>query len=230
MKGPKSGAVWPAHIPRWLHPALQWWWPGTRWATDASKVVHLTFDDGPEPAITTWVLDQLDAHDMTATFFVVGAQAERHPLILQDAHARGHTIGGHTMNHEHGWHTDAETYVASARASLRVGQRSFGQRSSGLFRPPHGKMTRAQCLALRPHAQIVMWTVLSGDYAAHGSSGAAKVLQRLKRHTRPGSIVVFHDSAKCAETLRLVLPAYLTWLKETGWSSTRLEGHVHAEN
>ena len=221
MKGPKSGAVWPAHIPRWLHPALQWWWPGTRWATDSSKAVHVTFDDGPEPSITPWVLDQLDAHDMTATFFVVGAQAKRHPALLKEVISRGHTVGGHTMNHEHGWHTHVEAYVASARASLG---------ESGLFRPPHGKVTREQCLALRPHSQIVMWTVLSGDYAAHGSSGAAKVLQRLKRHTRPGSMVVFHDSAKCAEILRMVLPEYLSWLKEAGWTSTRLEGHVHAEN
>ena len=221
MKGPKSGAVWPAHIPRWLHPVLQWWWPGTRWATKASEAVHVTFDDGPEPSITPWVLDQLDAHDMTATFFAVGAQAEKHPAILEEVISRGHTLGGHTMNHEHGWRTNVEAFVASASASLG---------ESGLFRPPHGKMTRAQCLALRPHAQIVMWTVLSGDYAAHGPSGAEKVLRRLKRHTHPGSIVVFHDSAKCAEALRMVLPEYLTWLKDAGWTSTCLEGHVHAEN
>ena len=225
MKGPKSGAVWPAHVPRWLHPALQWWWSGTRWATDHSGAVHLTFDDGPDPDITPWVLDLLEEHGMTATFFAVGAQAKRHPDLLQKARAQGHAVGGHTMNHEHGWHTDTQTYVHSAKASLQADRDGHS-----LFRPPYGKLTRAQCLALRPHAQIVMWNVLSGDYAARGASGAATVLQRLKRHTRPGSIVVFHDSAKCADILKRVLPEYLTWLQGSGWTSHRLDGHVHAEN
>ena len=75
-----------------------------------------------------------------------------------------------------------------------------------------------------------MWNVLSGDYAARGASGAVTVLQRLKRHTRPGSIVVFHDSAKCADILKKALPEYLTWLQDSGWTSQRLDGHVHAEN
>ncbi len=161
MKSPKSGAVWPAHVPRWLHPVLQWWWPGTQWATDHSGAVHLTFDDGPDPDITPWVLDLLEEHGMTATFFVVGAQAKRHPDLLKKLRAQGHAVGGHTMNHEHGWHTDTQTYVHSARASLHADREGHS-----LFRPPYGKLTRAQCLALRPHAQIVMWNVLSGDYAA----------------------------------------------------------------
>ena len=162
---------------------------------------------------------------MKATFFVVGAQAKRHPDLLQKLRAQGHAVGGHTMNHEHGWHTNTQAYVHSARASLQV-----DQEGRSLFRPPYGKLTRAQCLALRPHAQIVMWNVLSGDYAARGASGAATVLQRLKRHTRAGSIVVFHDSAKSADILKRVLHEYLTWLHDSGWTSHRLDGHVHAEN
>ena len=162
---------------------------------------------------------------MTATFFVLGAQAKRHPNLVQKLRAQGHAVGGHTMNHEHGWHTDIQAYVQSARASMQV-----DQERQNLFRPPYGKLTRAQCLALRPHAQIVLWNVLSGDYAAQGVSGAATMLRRLKRHTRPGSIVVFHDKAKCAEILKSVLPEYLTWVRDSGWTSHRLDGHVHAEN
>ena len=99
MKGPKSWAVWPAHVPRWLHPALQWWWPGTRWATDHAGAVHLTFDDGPDPDITPWVLDLLEEHGMTATFFVVGAQAKRHPDLLKKVRAQGHAVGRHAHPH-----------------------------------------------------------------------------------------------------------------------------------
>ena len=97
-----------------------------------------------------------------------------------------------------------------------------------MFRPPYGKFTRAQAKALAHHATSVMWDVLSGDYAAKGQAGAEAVLARLKRHTRAGSIVVFHDSPKCAEVLHAVLPAYLDWLEAQGWTSqalkTRLAG------
>lgn len=225
MKGPKSRAVWPAHIPRWFHPLLQWWWPGTQWATEASQAVHLTFDDGPHPEITPWVLDQLQAHQMTATFFVLGAAARSHSDIIKRTVAQGHAVGGHTMNHEHGWHTDTAAYVQSAKTSMEV-----GHDGRSLFRPPFGKITRTQCLALLPYAQIVMWDVLSGDYVVNGNRGEEIVLRRLKRHTRPGSIVVFHDNEKCGATIKKVLPEYLLWLQQKGWTSTHLEAKVSAQD
>ena len=229
MKGLKSGAVWPARIPRWLHPLLKAWWPSTLWSTSNPNAVHLTFDDGPDPGLTPWVLDQLRARGMTATFFVVGEQAQRHPHVLEQVREQGHTLGGHTMRHEHGWRTGKQEYVTSARQSMAMAETSgVGQEGAGeavaWFRPPYGKFTRAQATALAPQATSVMWDVLSGDYAAKGQAGAEAVLERLKRHTRAGSIVVFHDSPKCAEVLHAVLPAYLDWLEAQGWTSVALEG------
>lgn len=196
---------------------LRAWWPGTLWATSSPQAVHLTFDDGPDPVLTAWVLDHLKARGMTATFFVVGEQARRHPQVLDEIRQRGHALGGHTMKHERGWSIATAAYVDSARQSLQAA--GAGTR---LFRPPYGKLTRAQAQGLAPHARIVMWDVLSGDYAAKGLPGAEEVMNRLRRHTRPGSIVVFHDSPKCGETLRCVLPLYLDWLQQRGWTSEGL--------
>lgn len=218
MKGLKSGAVWPACIPRWAHPLLKAWWPGTLWSTSHPNAVHLTFDDGPDPMLTPWVLEQLHNRGMTATFFVVGEQAQRHPRILEQVRDHGHALGGHTMRHEHGWRTEHSEYVSSARQSMAVAGEAVAW-----FRPPFGKFTRAQATALAPHGTSVMWDVLSGDYAAGGQAGAEAVLERLKRHTKPGSVVVFHDSPKCAEVLHAVLPPYLDWLAAQGWTSVALE-------
>ena len=220
MNASKSGVVWPARLPRWTHPVLRAIWPDTLWATGASQSVHLTFDDGPHPDITPWVLTCLEERNMTATFFVIGRHAQTQGALLQRMRDAGHAVGGHTMNHEHGWRTDTARYVDSARASLE----STGS-ADGLFRPPHGKLTRAQAKSLGAHAQVVMWDVLSGDYAAQGDQGARAVLHRLKRHTRPGSIVVFHDSLKCEAVLRVVLPEYLSWLQGKGLTSVRLGRH-----
>lgn len=196
-------------------------WPGTLWATSASNSVHLTFDDGPHPDITPWVLSCLEERNMTATFFVLGRHAQTQGTLLQRMRDGGHAVGGHTMNHEHGWRTETAPYLATAQASLEA-----TDSDDGLFRPPHGKLTRAQAVGLRPHAQVVMWDVLSGDYAAKGEEGARLVLQRLKRNTRPGSIVVLHDSLKCEAVLRAALPQYLDWIQSQGWTSVRLERHT----
>lgn len=190
------------------------------WATEASQEVHLTFDDGPHADITPWVLTCLEERQMTATFFVIGHHAQTHGALLRRMRDAGHAIGGHTMNHEHGWRTDTARYLDSARASVdATGSNDW------LFRPPHGKLRRVQAARLRSHAQVVMWDVLSGDYAATGNEGAQRVLRRLKRHTRPGSIVVLHDSLKCQEVLRRVLPTYLDWIQSQGWTSVRLDPH-----
>ena len=218
MNGRKSGVVRPAHIPRWTHPWLRLWWPGTEWATDTDSAVHLTFDDGPDPDVTPWVLDELAARGMKATFFVVGEQAERHPDLLAHIQAAGHTLGGHTMRHEHGWKTGVDPYVESAVASLEAAS------SSGVFRPPYGKFTRTQAKRLSTHASIVMWDVLSGDHAIRDDRGIEAARHRLRKHTRPGSIVVFHDSAKHGEAMRRLLPSYLDWLAGQGWTSTGLQG------
>ena len=190
------------------------------WATEASQEVHLTFDDGPHPDITPWVLTCLEERQMTATFFAIGRRAQTHGALVQRMRDAGHAVGGHTMDHEHGWRTDTARYLDSARASVDA----TGS-NDGLFRPPHGKLRRVQAAWLRSHAQVVKWDVLSGDYAATGNEGAQRVLRRLQRHTQPGSIVVLHDSLKCENVLRAVLPDYLDWIQSQGWTSVRLDPH-----
>ena len=185
-------------------------WPGTTWSVQGSDAVHLTFDDGPDPEVTPWVLDILAQHGAKATFFVVGDQAAKHPDVLEAVQAAGHSVGGHTMQHERGWGTETTRYVQSALASI-VGLQP-------LFRPPYGKMTAAQARHIGTHADLIMWDVLSGDFALDVQDAREVSLAqvRLQRRTKPGSVVVFHDSAKHAEGLKALLPDYLAWLTQKG--------------
>ncbi|MDA0728945.1 MAG: polysaccharide deacetylase family protein [Bacteroidetes bacterium] len=221
-----SSIVWPAHIPRWIHPTFQLLWPGTLWSVTDSPHVHLTFDDGPHPDITPWVLDCLKDHEAKATFFVVGQQIARQPDVVRRIVAEGHGLGAHSMSHENGWKTSNDHYVHSATMSRSLVQEFLSPRMAErgvMFRPPYGKLTRRQAQALAPHGPIVMWDVLGGDYAgSHAERGWHQVLHRVKRHTRPGSLVVLHDSPKCAHVVKRVLPSYLSWLHEQGWNSRAL--------
>ena len=185
-------------------------WPGTMWSVQGSDAVHLTFDDGPDPTVTPWVLDVLAQHGAKATFFVVGDQAARHSDILEAVKAAGHAVGGHTMRHERGWRTPTTPYVQSALDSMDGLQ--------PLFRPPYGKMTPAQARSIAAHADLIMWDVLSGDYALEvgHAQEVASAQARLRRRTKPGSVVVFHDSAKHAAGLQALLPDYLAWLSQKG--------------
>ena len=185
-------------------------WPGTTWSVAGSDAVHLTFDDGPDPEVTPWVLDMLAQHGAKATFFVVGDQAAKHPDILEAVKKAGHVVGGHTMRHELGWRTDTTPYVQSALTSIDGLQ--------PLFRPPYGKMTPAQARRIGVQADLIMWDVLSGDFAldVHKASEVSSAQARLQRRTKPGSVVVFHDSAKHAEGLKALLPDYLSWLSQNG--------------
>ena len=185
-------------------------WPGTTWSVEGSDAVHLTFDDGPDPEATPWVLDILAKHGAKATFFVVGDQVAKHPDILKAMQMADHAVGGHTMRHELGWHTETNTYIQSALESIDGLQ--------PLFRPPYGKMTPTQARCIGVHADLIMWDVLSGDFTLDVRSACevASAQARLRRRTKPGSVVVFHDSAKHAAGLKALLPDYLAWLSQKG--------------
>lgn len=172
------------------------------------KVIYLTFDDGPIPEVTPWVLEELKRHRARATFFVVGENVRKHPELLPGVLADGHQVGSHTERHLNGWNTPLRTYLRDVHACA-------GRVPSRLFRPPYGRIRLSQIRALRKRFRIVMWDVLSKDYDR--SLSPAECLQRVLRGVKPGSIVVFHDSLKAEERLRYALPRVLEHFSELGY-------------
>lgn len=178
------------------------------------REVYLTFDDGPEPTVTPWVLDRLAEYGAKATFFCIGRNAVDHPGALDRIRAEGHGVGNHTWDHANGWRTkDLRYYRSILRADTVLG--------SPLFRPPYGRITPAQASAIGRRFVPVMWDVLSGDFdtGLEGGHCSANVLNNV----RPGSIVVFHDSLKAWDRLRTALPAVLSGLSEAGYSFAALD-------
>lgn len=183
--------------PVWLRPLF----PGRIWNLPTSeRVLYLTFDDGPVPEVTPWVLDQLAQYRARATFFMVGANVERHPDLLARVRSEGHSVGNHTWQHLNGARTDLPTYLEDVERT----QHLTGTR---LFRPPYGRLTRRQATALREHYDLVMWDVLSADFDPGASSTVCS--RNVIRNARPGSIIVFHDSIKAQHRLRGSLPHVL---------------------
>jgi peptidoglycan/xylan/chitin deacetylase (PgdA/CDA1 family) len=173
-----------------------------------NKAVYLTFDDGPIPEVTPWVLDLLDRYGIKATFFCVGDNVARNPDIFADILARGHRVGNHTMNHIQAPGYSIHTYLSNVeRANQLI--------KSNLFRPPHGWMKRCHALALKRRYRIIMWDVVTRDYNRRLSG--EKVLGIVKRYTRNGSIIVFHDSLKAEQNLRYALPRAIEWLLAEGY-------------
>lgn len=171
-------------------------------------MVYVTFDDGPIEEITPWVLDTLDQYGVKATFFMVGDNVRRYPGLLEEVRRRGHSVGNHTMHHLKGAFTRHNRYVDDVKeADLIIG--------SHLFRPPHGILRWKQAAVLKRDYTIVMYDVVTRDYSRHLS--AKDVVDNVKHYTRPGSIIVFHDSKKSYPRLKEALPESLQWLKEQGY-------------
>ncbi|MCB9164490.1 MAG: polysaccharide deacetylase family protein [Flavobacteriales bacterium] len=195
----------PARVPR----IVQWLLPGYTWRIPTKeRVLHLTFDDGPIPGVTPWVLDVLAQAGAKATFFCIGRNCEAEPRILDRIRAEGHGVGDHTWDHPRGRRTDTETYLKSVARSSELTSRS-------VFRPPYGSLTREQARALRANYRIVLWDVLSGDYDPRVD--ADECTRRVITHALPGSIVVFHDSLKAESTLRGALPRILEHFSQEGY-------------
>jgi len=178
------------------------------------KKVYLTFDDGPIPEVTPWVLDQLDKYDAKATFFCVGQNVEKYGDIFHQVKSQGHTIGSHTYNHISGWASDNLDYMLNVRKASKICE-------SNIFRPPYGKIRPSQTRFLKHHYRIVMWDVLSGDFDPNIS--AEQCLQNVLKNTIAGSIVVFHDSIKSFEKLKFVLPRVLNYYSEQGYQFVNLD-------
>jgi len=178
------------------------------------KVVYLTFDDGPIPEVTPWVLDLLDKENVKATFFMVGDNVRRHPWLYEEIRRRGHSYGNHTMHHVQGMKT-------STRAYLRDIEEADALIDSSLFRPPHGIMRWAQSRALRNHYNIVMYDLVTRDYDS--SIRPDKILRNVMDYVRNGSIIVFHDSLRSERNLRYALPLAIQWLKKEGYEFLPIE-------
>jgi len=180
------------------------------------KEIFLTFDDGPVPGPTEFVLKTLEEYNAKATFFCIGDNIRKHPLIFEQIIYNGHSIGNHTFNHLKGWNYSTKDYLANVEECggqiLQVDRRLLTV-DRGLFRPPYGRITLDQIKSLKKKFRIIMWDVLTQDYSH--AMGKEKCLKGSIRATRSGSIVVFHDSLKAERNLTYTLPRYLEhFLKE----------------
>jgi peptidoglycan/xylan/chitin deacetylase (PgdA/CDA1 family) len=173
------------------------------------REVFLTFDDGPTPVVTPWVLERLAEADAKGTFFCLGRNVDKHPELYNMILSQGHSVGNHSYSHLKGFRSSVRRYMDDIHlASDMI--------DSKLFRPPYGRIFPGQVKAVLQEYDIIMWDVLSIDYNS-GLSGE-RVLQNVTRHVKPGSIIVFHDSDKAAENLYYALPRTLEFLKEEGYS------------
>jgi peptidoglycan/xylan/chitin deacetylase (PgdA/CDA1 family) len=211
---------------------IQRLFPERIWAfSPKEKTVYLTFDDGPIPDVTPWVLDELKTHNAKATFFCIGENIEKHPIVYQRIISEGHSVGNHTFNHLNGWKTETSTYVDNvlkAEIGMQVNSQIKNhyafiiKHHQSLFRPPYGKITSKQAKILHKRGfKIVMWDIISFDYDATISE--EKCLQNVLKNIKPGSIVVFHDSLKAKKNLRYVLPRVLDFISEKGWKSSSIQ-------
>jgi len=188
---------------------------GSHWRFNSDKkVVYLTFDDGPIPEITPWVLDVLDRYNIKATFFCVGDNVRKHPEIYQMLQDRGHHIGNHTFHHIQGLKTNTQSYLEDVQEARQL-------IDSKLFRPPYGHIRFPQFSALKKQYKVIMWDVVTRDYS-HLMT-ADQVFEVVKKYTRNGSIIVFHDSLKSGNRMKESLPRSIEWLLEQGYSFQLIE-------
>lgn len=198
------------------------WWPELTWHRQTDKkYIYLTFDDGPIPVVTEWVLDILMKYDAKATFFCVGDNIRKHPEVFYKLISDGHRVGNHTFNHLKGWKTDNDRYLQNiADCAAVIDRNTDSHPGKPLFRPPYGAIRPAQIQRIKTDYEIVMWDVLSGDFEKNVS--AERCLQMVLKYTESGSIVVFHDSLKTYSKLQKVLPQFLEYFTSRGYKFVTL--------
>ncbi|MBN2668882.1 MAG: polysaccharide deacetylase family protein [Bacteroidales bacterium] len=184
------------------------------WNFKSLNDVFLTFDDGPTPNVTLEVLDILEFYDVIATFFVIGRNVERHPEIYEKIIQRGMQVGNHTYSHLNGWKTDTSVYINDTKLA--------GQMiDSNLFRPPYGKIRAVQAVPLYKNYNLIMWDVLTKDY--NPNTVPEQCFENVKKYTKNGSIIVFHDSVKAYDNMIYALPRSIEYLKAKGF---KLQTHI----
>lgn len=187
---------------------VKWVYPKRIWGISTSDpIVFLTFDDGPIPEITPWILDFLLAKNIKATFFCVAENVLKYPEIYQRILDEGHSVGNHSFNHNNGYKTDYNSYITSF-------QKADSIIKSKLYRPPYGKMTRKQEKEIVKTHKIIMWSWLSYDFDL--SVSTQKIMKNANREIKPGTILVLHDNAKIVERTKLLLPQIVELLVRKG--------------
>ena len=195
---------------RALYPSFTWRKPA------ATKTIYLTFDDGPIPGVTDWVLAQLAHYQVGATFFCVGDNIRKHPGVFENILAANHSVGNHTFHHLNGWKTETRLYLENVQLC-----QPYLPAQTRLFRPPYGRITRKQAAAVQESgSQIVMWDVLTGDFDPNLPPDTC--LRKSIRATGNGSVVVFHDSLKAQPNLIYALPKYIGHFLKQGFAFGKL--------
>ncbi len=202
---------------------IQWLIPSCTWRkVGQEKVIYLTFDDGPHPEITAWVINELKKHQIKATFFCVGDNLKKHPETAKQLLTEGHQIGNHTMHHIKGWKHKNVDYIKDIEdcdTEIRKIHEQLNDEKAQprLFRPPYGQIKPSQIKLLRAKGyEIIQWSDLSCDYDKH--LNCEKSLSALVKNAKPGSIVVFHDSEKAENQLKQILPSYLEAMLAEGFT------------
>ena len=202
---------------------IQWLIPSCTWRKEGQgKVIYLTFDDGPNPEITAWVMDELKKHQIKATFFCVGDNLKKFPEVAKKLLTEGHQIGNHTMHHIKGWKHKNVDYLKDIEDCDTEIRKIYEQMNDEkaqprLFRPPYGQIKPSQIKRLRTKGyEIIQWSNLSCDYDKR--LNCEKSLSALVKNAKPGSIVVFHDSEKAENQLKKILPRYLKALLADGYT------------
>ncbi len=192
---------------------LRAFYPNCTWKIPTKdKVIYISFDDGPHPEATPFVLEQLRLYNAKATFFCIGNNVLKHPNIYESILKAGHKVGNHTYDHLNGWETEVNLYLENIKDGANLIE-------SNLFRPPYGRITKKQIKAVKESTdlpnQIIMWDILSADFdlKINGEDCARNVI----KHTKPGSIIVFHDSQKAWDRMSVALPIVLAYFSKLGY-------------
>ena len=203
------------HVPGWLHSMYS---SRLIWSKQAENTIYLTFDDGPHPVITPWLLDLLKSFNASATFFLLGKNIRKYPHLVDRMVHHGHVIGNHKYNHLNGWITREKTYVDDIEECQTIIRKHSN--NCQFFRPPYGKITRTQVSRLAGTYEIVLWNWMTGDFDQQ--LNLSKVQGRLSL-AKPGSIIVFHENEKSKKNLQWLLPRILTDFQLKGYNFKQLD-------
>ncbi|MBQ4818716.1 polysaccharide deacetylase family protein [Aquimarina sp. MMG016] len=190
--------------------------------TEDEKKIYLTFDDGPIPEVTEFVLEQLQRFNAKATFFCIGDNIQKHPEVFKKILSDEHTIGNHTMHHLKAWDNDIKTYIENVTSCEKEILKLTKSHNQKLFRPPYGQISISKFSELKKIGyQIVLWDILSKDW--DNTLSPKECLKNVITNTKQGSIVVFHDSIKAYKNLKIVLPEVLSYFTEKGYVFDKIE-------